>query len=579
LVFGSIALLQLTAGEPIAGQAAPAPAEWSHAIIAGTTNPEAVRAGNEILARGGSAVDAAIATALAQVVLAAGSYVSFAGFMNLVYYDAATHRVETLNASYNTVLGEKDPRSIPHADASDGRTVLVPGFFAGIDAAHRRFGRLPRADVFAPAIRLADEGFPLPASLAGMIKFREKVFDRSAEAKAIFRKPDGSAVAVGETFRQPAVAATLRAVAAAGSDYIYRGPWADHFVAAVRGAGGKMSREDLARYRPIWAPALATSYHGFTVHSMPLPNVGGGHLLQGLNLLEASGLTREAHYTRSARSLYWFTKISRVGRLVGTQAGGAPTDPALLARYVPGVDLRPEARTAKATAAGIWKAMQQPGWRELERRAFEDGKTNSPELDSFLRDFVHSDGIVAADEKGNVAVLLHTINTTLWGTTGLFVDGVSIPNSGSFQQRLIESVGPGQRLPDPTMPLIALRDGRPVVAGNSVGGTGILGNTLQGLTNVLDYGMDVRHAVDTAQFLGPAIATSQADRQILVQGDFPKALVDSARALGQAYDEVPAAAQGLARGYWVTVAFGGTEKKRKLTGAVTRILNGWVDGY
>jgi gamma-glutamyltranspeptidase/glutathione hydrolase len=312
---------------------------------------------------------------------------------------------------------------------------------------------------------------------------------------------------------------------------------------------------------------------------MPLPNVGGGHLLQGLNLLEASGLTREAHYTRSARSLYWFTKISRVGRLVGTQAGGAPTDPALLARYVPGVDLRPEARTAKATAAGIWKAMQQPGWRELERRAFEDGKTNSPELDSFLRDFVHSDGIVAADEKGNVAVLLHTINTTLWGTTGLFVDGVSIPNSGSFQQRLIESVGPGQRLPDPTMPLIALRDGRPVVAGNSVGGTGILGNTLQGLTNVLDYGMDVRHAVDTAQFLGPAIATSQADRQILVQGDFPKALVDSARALGQAYDEVPAAAQGLARGYWVTVAFGGTKKKRKLTGAVTRILNGWVDGY
>jgi gamma-glutamyltranspeptidase/glutathione hydrolase len=598
-VWGALALLRLGAIDPAAAQIDLSPAKWppgelervaraagptglvahSRAIIAGTTNPLAVRAGREALARGGSAADAAITTALVQVVLAAGSYVSFAGFMNLVYYDAETRQVQTLNASYNTLLDERDPRSIPHADSSNGRTVLVPGFFAGIEAAHRRFGRLPFATLFGPAIYFAAEGFPLPPSLAGMIRFRERVFDRSPAAKAIFRKPDGAGYAVGETFRQPAVAATLRAVASNGSAHIYRGPWADRFVAAVRQAGGRISREDLRRYRPLWASSLATSYHGHAVHTMPLPNVGGGHLLQGLNLLEASGLTRGPHYRSSATALFQFTKISRVARLVGTQAGGAPTDSALLRRYLPGVDLRPAARTDKATATGIWTAMQRPEWRELEAAAFADGKRNSPELDSFLRDFVHSDGIVAADERGNVAVLLHTINTTLWGTTGLFVDGISIPNSASFQQRLIEAVGPGQRLPDPTMPLIVLRDGQPVLASNSVGGTGILANTLESLTNVLDYGMDVRAAVDTAQFLGPAIATAEADHQVLVQGDFPAALIDSARALGQAYQEVAPAGQGLARGYWVAVALAPERTPRRLTGAVSRILSGFVDGY
>jgi gamma-glutamyltranspeptidase/glutathione hydrolase len=553
--------------------------EHPTAMIAGTTNPLAVRAGREALQRGGSAVDAAITTSLAQVVLAAGSYVSFAGFMNLVYYEAATGKVHTLNASYNTVLGERDPRTIPHADSSNGRTVLVPGFFAGIEAAHRRFGRLPLATVFGPAIHYAEEGFPLPASLAGMIKFREAVFDRSPAARAIFRKPDGSALVVGEPFRQPAVAATLRAVVADGADHVYRGPWARRFVAAVQAAGGRMSLEDLARYRAIWAPALTTRYHRLDVATMPLPNVGGGHLLQGLNLLEAADLPKRGHVTRSADALYWFTKISRVARLVGTQAGGAATDPALLRRYLAGVDLRPEARARKSTAEGIWKAMQAPGWSALEAQAFEDGKRNSPELDSFLRDFVHSDGIVAVDDRGNVAVLLHTINTTLWGTTGLFVDGISIPNSGSFQQRLIEQVGPGQRLPDPTMPVIVLDRGRPVLASNSVGGTGILGNTLQGLSNVLDFGMDVRAAVDTGQFLGPVIATVQANQQVVVQGDFPAALLDSARAKGQVYQEVPPAAQGLARGYWVAIAMSGSERARRLTGAVSRILSGFVDGF
>ena len=112
-------------------------------MIAGTSGPLAVHAGLEALRRGGSAADAALTTALAQVALTAGSTVSYAGIMTVVYYDASTAQTYTLNAGYNTVQEEKDPGTIPTIGSHSGRTALVPGFMAGVQALHDRFGRLP----------------------------------------------------------------------------------------------------------------------------------------------------------------------------------------------------------------------------------------------------------------------------------------------------------------------------------------------------------------------------------------------------------------------------------------------------
>src|SRR5262245_10367464 len=119
-------------------------AEGRNGVVVGTTGPAAVHAGLEALKKGGSAADAALTTALAQVVECGGAYVSHAGIFAMVYFDAATSKTYYLNACYNTALDEKDPTTIPGRGKPSGRTALVPGFMAGVQAAHDRFGKLPR---------------------------------------------------------------------------------------------------------------------------------------------------------------------------------------------------------------------------------------------------------------------------------------------------------------------------------------------------------------------------------------------------------------------------------------------------
>ncbi len=215
-------------------------AEGRNGLVIGLTGQRSVAVGLEILKQGGSAVDAAMATSLTQVVEAAGSYISFAGILSMMYYDASTGRVQSLNACYNTPLEEKDPLSIPKLDpfaggaAPSGRAVLVPGFMAGVGAAHARFGKLPLARLFEPAIQLAEDGFEVDSSLAGYIQFRKDVLSRLPETRKVFTKENGKLYERGDLFRQPELAATLRAVAAHGTSYLYSGDWAERFVAAVR---------------------------------------------------------------------------------------------------------------------------------------------------------------------------------------------------------------------------------------------------------------------------------------------------------------------------------------------------------
>jgi len=158
-------------------------------MIAGTSEPLAVHAGLEVLRNGGNAVDAALTTALAQVTLTAGATISYAGIMNAVYFDAKSGKVHTLNASYNTVQNEKDPLSIPGLGEHSGRTALVPGFMAGIQALHDRFGKLPFAKLFGPAIWLAENGVLINPVINGYISSQQKFITRLPESKRIFTKP------------------------------------------------------------------------------------------------------------------------------------------------------------------------------------------------------------------------------------------------------------------------------------------------------------------------------------------------------------------------------------------------------
>ncbi len=530
----------------------------SKAMIAGTSEPLAVHAGFEVLSHGGNAADAALTTALAQVSLTAGAAISYAGILTAVYYDAAEGKVYTLNASYNTVLNEKDPLSIPGFGEHSGRTALVPGYMAGVQALHDRFGKLPFSSLFAPAIWIAENGVAVNPTLNAWISSQKAFITRLPETKRIFTKPDGELYRTGDVFRQPELAATLRKVATQGSAYMYKGEWAQHFVELVQREGGKMTLEDLAAYHPLWTEPLQAPYGDYRVVLLGQPNTGGYMTLGGLNLVDVAGLKKQGHYATSAEALYDLIQIERT-----TQAfANMPTS----ARQKAFPDIEPslESLLTRKASEQFWTHIQN----KMVRQPVEDVSPH------------HSAGIVVVDEQGNVACILHSLNGILWGATGIFVDGISIPDSAVFQQRTILDAGPGARLPESTNPLIVLKGGKPVLASVAIG-SGLHNVTLENLINVLDFGMDPYIAVNQPNTQGPfrggianAPGKPEYQKETIGEGDFPQSVIDGVEARGQAVKLVKYPTQP---GYWIGIQI--DPKTHKLNGAGTRLLPVLVEGF
>jgi gamma-glutamyltranspeptidase/glutathione hydrolase len=162
-------------------------------MVTGTHADPAVRAGLEALKQGGSAADAALVTALGQIALVPGGWITCAGILTMMYYDASTQQVHSLNAAWNVPRDEVDPLSIPDLDSGtpSGRAVLVPGFMAGVQAAHSRFGMLPWQALFEPAIGFAEEGFRIDAFHAYLIEDYKAVLTRLPETRYLFTGEGG----------------------------------------------------------------------------------------------------------------------------------------------------------------------------------------------------------------------------------------------------------------------------------------------------------------------------------------------------------------------------------------------------
>jgi len=512
----------------------PSRAEGTNGLIAATTGGRAVEAGLEILKEGGSAVDAAMTTALCQVVHAGGSYVSFGGPLMMVYYQPASGKAYYLDAEYATALGEKDPRSIPKRG---GRTALVPGFMAGVQAAHDRFGKVPFKRLFEAAIEMADKGEAVSPVMEFWIGLKKGVLSRYPETKKIFTRPDGKFLTKGDWFRQPELAETLKQVALQGASYMYEGAWARKFAEVIQREGGKITIEDLKGYHAIWEEPLTTQYREYTVYATGPTPWGGVNILQGLNLLELANLRHYGPYTSSPQSLFWLMQIA---------ACQSSTR-----------NLSPQTRISKRSAGEIWAQMQDGTWRGLP-------KAMQRKIAS-----AHSDGLVVVDQWGNMAVVSHTINANLWGQTGLFVDGVSIPDSASFQGWDIEKAGPGNRLPNGMSPLIICRDGKPLLGSAAVGG-GLHAKTLQVLANILDFGMGPQEAVDVPAFVGWNVGEVEIDT-------FSEELLDSLRKMGVKVEVESQQKAVTTRGYWVGAVI--DPATRRIRGGVSRGLEGGVSGY
>lgn len=503
-------------------------------------NGLAARAGLEALKQGGNAIDAAMTTALTQVALTAGAPISYFGIMSLVYYDAATGQVHTMNAEWNTILGDDDPMSIPggldmssedglRGTEPSGRTALVGGFMKGVEAAHTRFGSLPFAQLFDPAIYIAENGMPISEKMAGYIEFRGDDLKRLPETRAIFTREDGSLYAEGDVLRQPALAATLRAVAAQGTDYMYRGPWAERLVAAVQADGGKMTLEDLAAYEVIWDEPLVAELGDYQIYTNKPPNSGGVVLTEAQNLATAARLVDDGHWTESGVALRKALDITQMMFL-----DFLPDE--TLQQIYPGMDFSSEARLTPEHAAELWARM------EAGAKPFS-WAPQGPK---------HSDDVVVIDRDGNIAAITQSINCVLWGKTAIIVDGISIGDPASFQQAQIAKIEPGARLPAPTETGILFKDGQPVLGFASMG-SGLHQRTFQGLLNVTQFGMTVDEAINAPDFFLPLTDPATFQLTVRVQkGRYPREVLEE---MGYGYEEIDLKeARFSGEGLWVAIS-------------------------
>ena len=259
--------------------------------IVATSHVQASVAGAQILAKGGSAVDAAIA---ANAVLGVTEPMmnGIGGDLFAIYWEAKTGKLYGLNSSGWAPQGltpehlrSKGVTSMPETGID---AVTVPGAVAGWEALHGRFGKFPLNQILQPAIYYATNGYPVPELIHGFWEGSVQTLSSDPESRRVYL-PNGKAPAVGEIFQNPDLAKTLRLIAAQGASAYYKGEIAEAIVATSRAHGGTMAAADLAEFAPEWVEPVSTTYRGWTIYELP-PNGQGMAALEMLNLMA----TREA---------------------------------------------------------------------------------------------------------------------------------------------------------------------------------------------------------------------------------------------------------------------------------------------
>src|SRR5471030_1211723 len=289
--------------------------------IVAASQPLAARAGVQILERGGNAVDAAIATNAVMGLVEPQSN-GIGGDLFAIVYDARGGALHGLNA-----CGWAPAGLTPALLKSQGmtqmppfgiHTVTVPGAVAGWEAMRAKLGSQPMADLLAPAMVYADEGFPVSDVIAAHWQALADTLATEPNAATIYL-PDGRAPRAGELFRNPDLAGSLRLIAQHGPAGFYEGPTATAILAISRERGGTMTPDDLAAFMPEWAAPISTNYRGWDVYELP-PNTQAIAALMMLNMMETFPLgeygfhsTKALHVMIEAKKLAYADMLRYVG--------------------------------------------------------------------------------------------------------------------------------------------------------------------------------------------------------------------------------------------------------------------------
>ncbi|MDP5364860.1 MAG: gamma-glutamyltransferase [Paracoccaceae bacterium] len=499
--------------------------EWM--VVA--AHPLAVDAGADVLAAGGTAADAMVAVQ-AVLGLVEPQSSGLGGGAFLVWHDGATGAITTLDGRETAPL-EATPRLFQDAEGEPlkffdavvgGRSVGTPGTPALMAAAHARWGRADWGDLLAPAIRLADTGFPVSPRLAMLVAADAERLAVDPVTAGYFL-PEGQPLAEGAMLRNPAYAQTLRGLAERGVDAFYTGPVADAIVQAVRGAAhnpGLLGPLDLAIYRVKERAAVCAPYRGHEVCGMGPPSSGAVAVGQILGMLEATDLAALGPSDPES----W--------RLIGEASRLAFAD---RARYLADSDFVPvpvaglldpaylRRRAAMITAGGVLPEAQagQPAFDHTLNLA-----------DGITLEQPSTTHISIVDSFGNALSMTSTIENAFGAR--LMAGGFLLNNEltdFSFRSHVdgvpvANRVAPGKRPRSSMAPTIVRRGGQPVLVLGSPGGSSIIGYVTSALIAHLDWGMDVQQAVAAGHLL------NRFGIYDLEAGTEAEALADPLRALG-----------------------------------------------
>lgn len=500
-------LLVLLWAMPAAAREAPQPGKM---VVAG--HPLASAAGMEMLREGGTALDAAIAVQ-AVLTLVEPQSSGIGGGAFLLHWDGGAITAwdgrETAPAAAAEDLFLRDGRPMPFREAVvGGRSVGVPGVMRMLEAAHREHGALPWASLFAPAIRLAEEGFPVSATLARVLVATAPSLRQDPAAAALFLTPEGAPLPAGATLRNPALAGTLRALAARGADALHTGPIAEEILRVVRNHAnpGQMTAADLAGYAPRRTQAICLPYRAYTLCGPPPPS-GAAVVLQIMGLLAHFDMPALPPDSADAAML-----LGEAGRLAFADRNMFMADPAHVTVPVAGL-LDPAYLTARAQMINLDRAITAP--------APGNPRHGGPPLASQPPQPEGGTAQVSILDAAGRAV---TMTTTIEGLMGAHVMAAGFMLNNQLTdfsflpardgRPIANRVAGGKRPRSSMSPILAFRDGRLEVITGSPGGARIIGYVAQSLVAMLDWEMTPEASV-ALPHVGPlnALVELEADTQ------------------------------------------------------------------
>jgi gamma-glutamyltranspeptidase/glutathione hydrolase len=476
-----------------------------------TAHPLATEAGLEILRAGGSAIDALVAVQMVLTVVEPGSS-GLGGGTFVLYHDARANRTTFLDGREEVPAGSRRADFLAadggvRADAqTGGACVGVPGTVAVMWQAHAKWGKLPIATVLAPAVRIAEGGLGVTQRYREAVASQADRLARFPASRAAFLHPDGTPPDLGEVWKQPDLARTLRLLGEQGPAVFYEGEIAKDIVKAVRESAvhpGRMSADDLKNYRALERPPIRSRYRGYELVGSPPPSSGGITLALMLNVLEGS-----EDRAAPAGSLEEADLLARAGAVAFADRNAYLGDP----DASPDLDMRglldPTRLAARRASAKALKPGQraEPGPRPGPPSAAGGGAFEDSGLEG-----QHTSHISIVDADRNFV----SCTTTIEGVMG---SGVVVPGRGFVLNNqltdfdLHRATGPnaldprrlrrgpdlpngGKRPRSSMTPTIVFKDGKPVMTVGSPGGPFIIGVVAQVVHNVIDGGMDIQQAI------------------------------------------------------------------------------------